>query len=118
MPFLKNGGLFLPAAAALQIQRQSHSIFKFQSSVCLLLKLLDDSQRHFCIATIVWITPVIIRGDRCKGIGLHFDRSDSQIRALIESRLGTYKDELRQSQTLKIFPAAHHSIESRDQRDY
>ncbi|MFT7471947.1 MAG: Tfp pilus assembly protein PilZ [Kiritimatiellia bacterium] len=82
------------------MQRQSHSTFKFQGSICLLLKLLDDSQRHFCITTIVWITPAKIRGDRCKGIGLHFDRGDSQIRTLIESRLGTYKNELRQSQTL------------------
>jgi Tfp pilus assembly protein PilZ len=44
-----------------------------------MLKLLDDSQRHFYIIKIVWITTAKIRGDRCKGIGLHFDRSDSQI---------------------------------------
>ncbi|MFT5843910.1 MAG: Tfp pilus assembly protein PilZ [Pseudohongiellaceae bacterium] len=100
MPFLKNGGLFLPVAAAPQIQRQSRSTFKFQGSVCLLLKLLDDSQRHFCITTIVWIMPAVIRGDRCKGIGLHFDRSDSQIRILIESRLGNYENALSKSQTL------------------
>ena len=65
-----------------------------------MLKLLDDSQRHFYIIKIVWITTAKIRGDRCKGTGLDFDRSDSQVGALIESRLGTYKSEPMQSQTL------------------
>ena len=65
-----------------------------------MLKLLDDSQRHFYIIKIIWITTAKIRGDRWKGIGLHFDRSDSQVGALIESRLGPCKSELMQSQTL------------------
>ena len=100
MPFLKNGGLFLPATAVPHKSERSTSSYKFQDSVCLLLQLLDDSQRYFCLTKIVWITPIEIRGDRCKGIGLHFDRGDSQIRSLIESRLSTYKSESGQSQTL------------------
>lgn len=100
MPFLKNGGLFLPATAALRKEEQLHESYKFQGSVCLLLRLLDDSQRHFCITQVVWITPSQIRGDRSKGIGLHFDRTDSQIKSIIESRLGSFKKEHRQSQTL------------------
>jgi len=100
MPFLKNGGLFLPVTAAPQKGEQSASHYKFQDSVCLLLQLLDDSQRHFCITKVVWLTPTKIRGGRCKGMGLHFGRNDSQLRALIESRLSTYKRESSQSQTL------------------
>lgn len=100
MPFLNNGGLFLPIAVVDQKGGQPSNSFKFQGSVCLLLKLLDDSQRHFCITTIVWITPDKIHGNRSTGIGLHFDKSDSQIRALIESRLGSYKSEPAQLQTL------------------
>lgn len=100
MPFLKNGGLFLPATVHPRKEGQSHERYKFQGNVCLLLQLLDDAQRRFCITKVVWITPSQIRGDRRKGIGLHFDRSDSQIKSLIESRLGTYKKEPRQSQTL------------------
>ena len=100
MPFLKNGGLFLPVTAIHQRVGLSASRYKFQDSVCLLLQLLDDSQRYFCITKIVWITPSTIRGDRCKGIGLHFNRSDSQIRSLIEARLSTYKCKSGLSQTL------------------
>ena len=100
MPFLKYGGLFLPVTVAAQKEGESCSTFTFQGSVCLLLKLLDDSQRYFCITTIAWITPTKIRGDHCKGIGLYFDKSDSQIRALIESRLSSYKGEPGKTQTL------------------
>lgn len=100
MPFLKNGGLFLPTTAALRKEEQLHERYKFQGSVCLLLQLLEDPQRHFCITKIVWITPSQIRADRRRGIGLHFDMSGSPIKSLIESRLRTYNKEPRQSQTL------------------
>ena len=99
MPFLRNGGLFLPSSALKQGE-QSASSYKLQDSVCLLLQLLDDSRRHLCITKVVWITPAENRGDRRKGIGLHFERSDTQIRSLIESKLIDYKIGPSQSQTL------------------
>lgn len=96
MPFLKNGGLFLPVSK----KGQPHVKYKIQDSVCLLLQLLDDSQRYLCITKIVWITPAKITADRAEGIGLHFDKSDSGLRALIDSKLSAYKNRASQSQTL------------------
>ena len=100
MPFLKNGGLFLPVMALPKKTEQSCSSYKLQDSVCLLLQLLDESQRYFCLTKIVWITSTEIRGDCCNGIGLHFDRGDSPLRYLIESKLAACKSGVGQSQTL------------------
>lgn len=88
----------MPATAIASPKKQSS--IKLQDSLCLLLQLLDDSRQYLCITKIVWITPAKITGDRKEGIGLHFDKSDSWLKTRIETKLSTYKAQVKQAQTL------------------
>ena len=99
MPFLKHGGLFLPATSLGHFSNTAN-VFKLMDSVCLLLQLPDDSQRHLCITKIAWITPSQSGSGRRRGIGVQFDRQAAYIRASIESKLGASHKDLSITQML------------------
>ena len=99
MPFLQNGGLFLPFTSSPK-ERGSRHTYSLEDSVCLLLQLPDNPQQYLSITKIVWITPVNLGNGRCSGIGVRFDKQSSQIKALIESKLSACQKELRRCPTL------------------
>lgn len=70
MPFLKNGGLFIPVPNGFQMNDD----FQMGSDVFVLLSLMDE--RIPVAGKVVWITPERAEGNRLPGFGIEFDDSD------------------------------------------
>ncbi|CAJ0687722.1 hypothetical protein LMG19089_00196 [Ralstonia edaphis] len=91
MPFLKNGGIFVPT------QRP----YRIGEEVFLVLSLLDRPQKYQVAGKVAWITPV---GTPAKtpGIGVHFgeDEQCRVLRRVIEEVLGKQINSQRPTQTL------------------
>jgi type IV pilus assembly protein PilZ len=77
MPFLKNGGLFIPTSKQ----------YELGNEVFMLLKLMDESERIPVAGTVVWITPALAQGNRAAGIGIHFKDAEGRVRKKIENML-------------------------------
>ncbi len=79
MPFVANGGLFIP----------TEKPFRLGDEVFVLLSLLDESERIPVPCQVVWIPPARAQGNRSRGIGVQFSSSDKgATRRLIETHLG------------------------------
>ena len=81
MPWLKNGGLFVPTNKAYQLGDE----------VYLILSLLDDPAKLPVAGKVVWITPDGAHGSKAQGIGVHFpdDQTGQAARLKIEELLGS-----------------------------
>lgn len=91
MPFLKNGGLFMPTTQK----------YKLGEEVFFLLKLMDEPQDIPVSGTVAWMTPIGAQGRRSAGIGVHFsDQEGAEVRKLIEHYLAGTLDSDRPTQTL------------------
>ncbi len=66
MPFIINGGLFIPTTKEYQIG----------DDVFMLLSLMDDPERIPAAGKIIWITPIGAEGNRVAGIGVQFSPQD------------------------------------------
>ncbi len=78
MPFLKNGGLFIPTT------RQ----YELGDEVFMLLSLMEETERIAVAGKIVWITPKGAEGYRAAGVGVQFtDEDQGQTRSKIETHL-------------------------------
>ncbi|MCK5662938.1 MAG: PilZ domain-containing protein [Thiotrichaceae bacterium] len=78
LPFLKDGGLFIPTDKA----------YKLGDEIFLMLTLLQDSEKYPVPAKVVWINPKAAQGGRPAGIGVHFSGQKKDIvRDKIESTL-------------------------------
>lgn len=80
MPFLKNGGLFIP----------TNKVYELGDEVFILLTLMDDPEKIPVAGTIAWITPKGAQGNQAAGIGVHFsdvDGSGMVVRGKIENYL-------------------------------
>ncbi|TVP89575.1 MAG: pilus assembly protein PilZ [Thioalkalivibrio sp.] len=79
MPFLTNGGLFIP----------TDKPFRLGDEVFVLLSLLDEAERIPVPCQVVWVTPARAQGNRTRGIGVQFSPNDKgATRRLIENHLG------------------------------
>jgi len=78
MPFIRNGGLFVPTADAYQLGDE----------VFVLLTLPGESNRVPLAGKVVWITPPGVEGPRVAGIGIQFNESDNPLKAIIGAWLG------------------------------
>ena len=67
MPFLTNGGVFVPTDSA----------YAVGDPVFLILKLPDNDQ-HAIPGTVAWITPMGAQSGRTAGVGIHFDSPDGE----------------------------------------
>jgi type IV pilus assembly protein PilZ len=78
MPFLKNGGLFIPTKKS----------YKLGEEVFMLLTLLEDPTRLTVAGHVAWIMP-IAQGNRPQGIGVQFteENGGTEARHRIESML-------------------------------
>ena len=78
MPFVKNGGLFIPT------QRQ----YQLGDEVFMLITLLDEEEKLPVTGRIIWITPKGSQGGRLAGIGVQFSEQDNgKARDRIENAL-------------------------------
>jgi type IV pilus assembly protein PilZ len=92
MPFLNNGGIFVPTPKS----------YKLGDEVFMLLQLMDDATRHPVAGTVVWVTPHGAQGGKAQGIGVHFseDESSKVLRGRIEQVLAGHLGSSRPTHTL------------------
>jgi type IV pilus assembly protein PilZ len=91
MPFIKNGGLFIPTT-------RSHEI---GDEVFMLLTLLDSPDKLPVTGRVVWITPVGAHGNRTPGVGIQFSELDKgTTRSRIETLLAEALKSARHTQTM------------------
>jgi len=81
MPFLKNGGLFIP----------TKKLFNMGEECALVISLLEDEERYNVVCRVVWITPQGSPTNKAGGIGVEFnENTDGELlRRKIEDMLGT-----------------------------
>ncbi len=78
MPFITNGGLFVP----------TNSQYKLGDEVFILLTLMEDTEKLPVVGHVVWITPKGAQANRAAGIGIQFsDKTGTDARTRIESYL-------------------------------
>jgi len=92
MPFLKNGGIFVPTQKA----------YKIGDEIYLILTLMDDGTKYPIAGKVVWITPSGAHNNKAQGIGVHFpdDETGQRTRARIEEILGAALRSSRATHTL------------------
>jgi type IV pilus assembly protein PilZ len=91
MPFIKNGGLFIP----------TNKIYDLGDEVFILLSLMDEKQKLPIAGRIVWITPKGAQGNRTAGIGVQFSELDKgQTQKKIENHLAAALKSERQTHTM------------------
>ncbi len=91
MPFIKNGGLFIPTAKS----------YGLGDEVFMLLTLMEDKERMPIAGRIVWITPKGAQSNRTAGIGVQFSELDKgQTRNKIENFLAAALKSERQTHTM------------------
>jgi type IV pilus assembly protein PilZ len=79
MPFVKNGGLFIPTV----------STYELGDEVFMLISLLDEAERIPVAGKVVWMTPIGSEGNRSVGVGVQFNEQDGgSARRKIEAHLG------------------------------
>jgi len=78
MPFIKNGGLFIPTTKRYQLGDE----------IFLLLQVMDEPDRIPVAGKVVWITPAGAEGSRAAGVGIQFsDQDKGMARRKIEGYL-------------------------------
>ncbi len=77
MPFLKNGGLFIP----------TNKRYNLGDEIFLLLSLMDEPEKIPVAGKVVWITPYGAQGNRSAGVGVQFGDGDNTARIKIETYL-------------------------------
>ncbi len=91
MPYVKNGGLFIPTNKA----------YKLGEEVFMLLSLMEEKEKMPIAGKIVWITPIGSQGNRAAGIGIQFSEQDGgNIRGKIETYLAGAMKSDRQTHTM------------------
>lgn len=80
MPFVTNGGLFIP----------TNKDYQIGDEVFILLKLMEESEKLPVAGKVIWVTPKAAQGNRVAGIGIQFaeDPEGKEVRKKIETYLG------------------------------
>src|SRR6186997_1378412 len=66
MPFIKNGGLFIP----------TNSSYKLGDEVFMLLNVMGEDEKLPVAGRVIWMTPKGAQGKRTAGIGVQFSEQD------------------------------------------
>lgn len=90
MPFIKNGGLFIP----------TNKRYKLGAEVFILLSLMEEPEKLPVAGRVVWITPKGAQGSRAAGIGIQFNNEDDSVLKKIETYLAGSLDSDRPTYTL------------------
>jgi len=79
MPFLKNGGLFIP----------TNKIYQLGEEVFILLALMTEADKIPVAGSIAWITPKGAQNNQAAGIGVHFSDMDGAASA-VKNKIENY----------------------------
>lgn len=91
MPFVKNGGLFIP----------TNKSYRLGDEVFMLLTLMEDKERLPVAGKIIWITPAGAQGNKTAGIGVQFsDQDKGATRNRIENYLAGILQSERPTHTM------------------
>lgn len=91
MPFVTNGGLFIP----------TNKQYNVGDEVFMLLTLMEETEKLPVAGQIVWITPAGAQGARIAGIGVQFSTQDNgAVRNKIETYLAGALKSDRQTHTM------------------
>src|SRR4051812_11250850 len=92
MPFLKNGGIFVP----------TNKPYKLGDEIYLILTLMDDPNKYPIAGKVAWVTPPGAHNSKAQGIGVHLpnDESGVRVRQRIEEILGAALGSSRVTHTL------------------
>ncbi len=91
MPFILNGGLFIP----------TDKDYKIGQEVFMLLSLMEEVERLPIAGTIIWKTPIGAEGYRTPGIGVQFsDQDGGSARNKIETYLAGTLNSDRSTHTM------------------
>jgi type IV pilus assembly protein PilZ len=92
MPFLTNGGIFVP----------SNKPYKIGDEIYLILTLMDDPTKYPVAGKVAWITPSGANNNKAQGIGVQFsgDESGQRLKLRIEELLGAALGSSRATHTL------------------
>lgn len=92
MPFLVNGGIFVP----------TNKPYKLGDEIYLILTLMDDPNKYPIAGKVAWVTPPGAHNSKAQGIGVHLpnDESGVRVRQRIEELLGAALGSSRVTHTL------------------
>ncbi|MFA7633325.1 MAG: PilZ domain-containing protein [Thiohalomonadaceae bacterium] len=91
MPFIKNGGLFIP----------TNKDYVLGNEVFMLLTLMEEKEKLPVAGKIIWISPRGAQGNRAAGIGVQFVEQDGgAVRNKIEVYLAGALKSDRQTHTM------------------
>ncbi|HZW14391.1 MAG TPA: PilZ domain-containing protein [Noviherbaspirillum sp.] len=92
MPFLTNGGIFVP----------TNKSYKVGDEIYLILTLMDDPTKYPIAGKVAWVTPAGANNNKAQGIGVHFSADDSgqRVKLRIEELLGAALRSSRATHTL------------------
>lgn len=91
MPFVHNGGLFIP----------TNKTYALGDEVFMLLTLMEEKEKLPVAGKIIWVTPKGAQGNRAAGIGVQFsDQDDGLARKKIETYLAGALTSDRQTHTM------------------
>lgn len=77
MPFVKNGGLFIPTSKS----------YRLGDEVFMLLSLMEEAEKIPVAGKVIWVTPRGAQGNRAAGIGVQFSDQDNTALTKIETYL-------------------------------
>lgn len=69
MPFVRNGGLFIPTTKRYQLGDE----------IFLLLQLMEEPDRIPVAGKVIWVTPPGAEGNRAVGVGVQFSDQDKGV---------------------------------------
>ncbi|WP_419810539.1 PilZ domain-containing protein [Bacterioplanoides sp.] len=77
MPFITDGGMFIP----------TNKQYQLGDEVFMLLKLMDEPEKIPVAGKVIWVTPKGAQGNKVAGIGVQFTGDDNIARNKIETFL-------------------------------
>jgi type IV pilus assembly protein PilZ len=92
MPFLSNGGIFVP----------TNKVYKIADEIYLILSLMEDTSKYPIAGKVAWVTPAGANNNKAQGVGVHFpaDESGKRVKMRIEEILGAAVTSSRGTHTL------------------
>ena len=91
MPFVQNGGLFVP----------TKKDYNLGDEMFLLVKIMDELDPVHISGRVIWISPPGALGNRPRGVGVQFMGDDARATVnLIESKLGASVSLTRSTHTM------------------
>jgi len=92
MPFIKNGGLFVPTPKT----------YNPGDEIFMLLQLMDDPAKLAIKGKVIWITPANAQNGKTQGVGVQFasDEGGHEAKIKIEQVLGSALGSARPTHTI------------------